>query len=708
MKKNHKWLKITMCSLMVTLVAAPLSVFGADKKALTEKVLEITKYKKVNAEIVTTPDPSETKSFREWFADGRIAYAAAQALDSFTTWDVSYEELCTIKSLRILADGEIDFGGIENLPNLRALDFSGSTNISDLSALEIIPGLYGLNVDGCGITSLDFLKYFPKLGYLSIGNNAIQDLTPLKEVPELEFLYFQNIKVTDFSPIKNLTGLNQLSGDNNNLTTLDFMKKLVNLEYATLSYNKIEDLTPLKELVNLEYLNLEDNLVKDVSPLSGMLKLKNLVLRENQIIDMMPLKSITSLEKLNLLGNQITSVGSLGSLTNLKELVFTDNKITDASFVNDLPDTIQIGLQINRIMNISNVHRFEERTNLDFRYQVLAMPMQYGRKDGIVKVWNPSIDSGGKATTNIVPSSWPKVPSYYEMATNQVYFTNVTGSEELEFYFYDTTKRFTGRVNFSYLLASEKKVTFDAEDGSGSQEQLVYPGEVIVQPKKPMKTGYDFQGWFVADGNASGLWDFQQDKMPNKALTLRAGWKKSIYTVTYEGNGADPTSRLPEVASFSIGDSPVLIATGVEIQRKGYDFIAWNTAADGSGISYLQEESYEMLESMTLYAIWKKDIPSIITPPVKPIVPIKPIAPIKPIVPVRPVRPISPTIGKVTKGPKQLDTRIRKSKSSTNKASKSKVVTLPLTGDSIDPLIWYWGIFSVLGATIYLVRRKKN
>ncbi|EUJ39445.1 hypothetical protein PWEIH_07041 [Listeria weihenstephanensis FSL R9-0317] len=65
MNKNHKWLKITMCSLTLALVVAPLSVFGEDKEALTGELLETSESKKVNAEKLTTPDPSEKKNLLE-------------------------------------------------------------------------------------------------------------------------------------------------------------------------------------------------------------------------------------------------------------------------------------------------------------------------------------------------------------------------------------------------------------------------------------------------------------------------------------------------------------------------------------------------------------------------------------------------------------------------------------------------------------------
>ena len=41
--------------------------------------------------------------------------------------------------------------------------------------------------------------------------------------------------------------------------------------------------------------------------------------------------------------------------------------------------------------------------------------------------------------------------------------------------------------------------------------------------------------------------------------------------------------------------------------RKGYSFVGWNTAADGSGTSYEAGTKVELSAAVTLFAQWKKD-----------------------------------------------------------------------------------------------------
>ncbi|MCI6073725.1 MAG: InlB B-repeat-containing protein, partial [Collinsella sp.] len=44
--------------------------------------------------------------------------------------------------------------------------------------------------------------------------------------------------------------------------------------------------------------------------------------------------------------------------------------------------------------------------------------------------------------------------------------------------------------------------------------------------------------------------------------------------------------------------------------RKGYSFVGWNTAKDGSGTSYAAGDKVELSAPVTLYAQWKKDEPA--------------------------------------------------------------------------------------------------
>ena len=83
--------------------------------------------------------------------------------------------------------------------------------------------------------------------------------------------------------------------------------------------------------------------------------------------------------------------------------------------------------------------------------------------------------------------------------------------------------------------------------------------------------------------------------------------KDGAVTITYDGNGADNGSM--DTQLIAVGDTQNLL--GSTYTRTGYEFIGWNTAADGSGQSYNDGASYTVSANPdnyypTLYAQWKK------------------------------------------------------------------------------------------------------
>jgi outer membrane protein OmpA-like peptidoglycan-associated protein len=86
-------------------------------------------------------------------------------------------------------------------------------------------------------------------------------------------------------------------------------------------------------------------------------------------------------------------------------------------------------------------------------------------------------------------------------------------------------------------------------------------------------------------------------------LKLYAIWvTKAIRQVTFDGNSATSGTTSAQSAS----DSTVLNANGFE--RTGYTFLRWNTAANGSGVSYSAGYTYSFASAITLYAIWGQNL----------------------------------------------------------------------------------------------------
>ena len=80
---------------------------------------------------------------------------------------------------------------------------------------------------------------------------------------------------------------------------------------------------------------------------------------------------------------------------------------------------------------------------------------------------------------------------------------------------------------------------------------------------------------------------------------------QSSYTVTYNGNTNTSGNEPTDGSSPYIGGSTVTILgnTGT-LLKGGYTFSGWNTAADGSGTSYSQGNTFTINANTTLYARW--------------------------------------------------------------------------------------------------------
>ena len=84
-----------------------------------------------------------------------------------------------------------------------------------------------------------------------------------------------------------------------------------------------------------------------------------------------------------------------------------------------------------------------------------------------------------------------------------------------------------GVKNTAYIwghATTSYEVIFNTGDGSKVDTQIVKYGELATEPTTELK-GYDFLGWFDADGNP---FDFNNTEITHKT-TLTAKWEKKTY-----------------------------------------------------------------------------------------------------------------------------------------------------------------------------------
>jgi uncharacterized repeat protein (TIGR02543 family) len=148
-------------------------------------------------------------------------------------------------------------------------------------------------------------------------------------------------------------------------------------------------------------------------------------------------------------------------------------------------------------------------------------------------------------------------------------------------------------------------VAFNGNSGTGNipNQFIAYLASANLAANAFTRTGYSFTGWnTAADGSGISYADGASYTMNDAAdVTLFAAWTVNNYTVTFDSNGGSGTMTNQSIAFNAAANLTVNSFT-----RTGYSFTGWNTAADGSGISYADGASYTMSTAagVTLFATW--------------------------------------------------------------------------------------------------------
>ena len=118
--------------------------------------------------------------------------------------------------------------------------------------------------------------------------------------------------------------------------------------------------------------------------------------------------------------------------------------------------------------------------------------------------------------------------------------------------------------------------------------------------------GYTFTGWTGVPEDIEASNAEITLTMPADTLTLIANFDVSAisHTVIYNGNGNTGGIAPTDDYSPYLSGSTVTVLDAGNLIRTGYTFSGWNTAADGSGASYVAGNTFNITGNATLYARW--------------------------------------------------------------------------------------------------------
>lgn len=132
---------------------------------------------------------------------------------------------------------------------------------------------------------------------------------------------------------------------------------------------------------------------------------------------------------------------------------------------------------------------------------------------------------------------------------------------------------------------------------------------LTLSSNKPSRNGYIFNGWQTqingkaVDYQPGATLSYDPD-VKGSVITLKAKWTAWKHTVHYNANGGDQNS-VPTDQTKTFDQAMIL--SDKKPTRHGYNFVRWNTKADGTGTSYEVKGNYNHDQNggtVTLYAIW--------------------------------------------------------------------------------------------------------
>lgn len=166
-------------------------------------------------------------------------------------------------------------------------------------------------------------------------------------------------------------------------------------------------------------------------------------------------------------------------------------------------------------------------------------------------------------------------------------------------------------ANVSVSAKTSYTVAYNANGGTGApSNQTKWYGETLtLSSTSPTRTGYTFQGWATSSSATSSAYSSGGSYTTNSGTTLYAVWKIITYTISYDGNkpgtASGSVTNVPSSQTKNYGEALTLTSSAPSLDL--YNFMGWNTLANGTGTHYSSGGTYPASanSNATLWAEWE-------------------------------------------------------------------------------------------------------
>lgn len=156
------------------------------------------------------------------------------------------------------------------------------------------------------------------------------------------------------------------------------------------------------------------------------------------------------------------------------------------------------------------------------------------------------------------------------------------------------------------LYAIWEPTTYQITYYSNEEETTILPQVkdynhgISLSAEIPLRTGYVFLKWNTQKDGLGKDYEPEEYYTENRDLSLYAQWEIDSYEVRYEATDAQ---NIPASQTKVYGHA-ITLSEDIP-QKEGFEFLEWNTFANGTGKSYSAGASFEEERSTTLFAQWK-------------------------------------------------------------------------------------------------------
>jgi len=239
---------------------------------------------------------------------------------------------------------------LHEIINIKDVNLSNNTSITDLKPFKMFYRLETLNVEGTKIKSIMPLGSMRNLKSLNISNNAIESIEALGSISNLRILKCENTDIKELSQLSSNEKLEIVYADNSRVKQEDaiLLKELLPECLVIYQTQKLQmwwdNLSVNWQDIFIENAKIEASPHRE--ELQQLVDLKKLEVKNSPSIDNLEiLKPFNLLEEIKISNTAITDISALSFLPNIKVIIIPNNPIFDISSISKLKDLEELNIE---------------------------------------------------------------------------------------------------------------------------------------------------------------------------------------------------------------------------------------------------------------------------------------------------------------------------------------------------------------------------